>query len=152
MGATAPIPPAPPEEAATKGEAGPVVAPPASASAAATAPAATTAPTAQPAPAATPATRRTLPAEAVRAVVRAHSSEIQDCVERAQMEQPLLRARVAVSATVGRGGQVSAVTTSAAGGGTARLRACIQSAWQGWTFPEPPGGEPARISYTFVFE
>ncbi len=108
----------------------------------------------------------TIAPAAVVAVVRSHAQEIQHCFDPAQMDQLYLnacesmgktpaacrRARVIMAATVAPDGRVTQVSTSASREGTARLEACIRSAVQTWSFPEPAGGVPGRVSYPFVFE
>jgi eukaryotic-like serine/threonine-protein kinase len=118
-----------------------------------------------PAAAAPDLPRGTIAASAIVAVVRAHATEIQRCVETTPDQLYLnaceslgktpavcRRARVNLAAVVGPDGRVTQVSTSASRDGTARLEECIRNAVQGWTFPAPAGGVGGRISYPFIFE
>lgn len=118
-----------------------------------------------PAPAAVDVARGTIAPGAIVAVVRAHATEVQRCVDTTQDQLYLnaceslgktpaicRRARVNLSAVVGPDGRVTQVSTSASRDGTARLEECIRNTVQGWTFPAPAGGVAGRISYPFIFE
>jgi hypothetical protein len=94
----------------------------------------------------------TISQAAVRATVRAHSEDIQRCFDRGQMDQMFMTARITMTATVAPDGHPTAVATSADHEGTARLQACIRDSVQQWSFPQPTGGVPGHVSYTFVFE
>jgi serine/threonine protein kinase len=91
--------------------------------------------------------------KAVTAVVRAHASEVRACFDRALMEQPDLRGRLSVRATLDARGRVLDVSQfgpAIVGGG--RLQECILAAFRGWTFPPPPPGGKSSVSYSFRFE
>jgi hypothetical protein len=96
--------------------------------------------------------RGSMPNDAVQAVIRAHSDDIQRCFDRAEMDQLYLKVHIAMSAAVGPDGHVQSVNTSADRDGTSRLQSCIQSAVQTWTFPQPAGGVPGHVARTFVLE
>lgn len=98
------------------------------------------------------ATTETSPAEAVQAVIQSHFDEVQRCFDRAQMDQPFLKVRVEMSASIAPDGRVSAVTISSSREGTSRLQACIREAVHQWRFMPPTRGEPEPIKYAFVFE
>jgi hypothetical protein len=68
------------------------------------------------------------------------------------MDQLYFTARVILSAIVAPDGHVSAASTSSTHDRTGRLQACIQTTFEGWTFPAPAGAVAGHISYTFVFE
>jgi tRNA A-37 threonylcarbamoyl transferase component Bud32 len=91
--------------------------------------------------------------KAVASVVRAHAMEVRACFDRALMEQPDLRGRLSVRATIGADGRVldvSQLGPAIAGGG--RLQGCVLAAFRSWTFPPPQPGARGSISYAFRFE
>jgi hypothetical protein len=104
------------------------------------------------APAIEPLAPGSLDAKGVAAVVRAHADEVQACFDRALMDRADLHGRLTVQATIGPTGKVlsATVTNTVEGGG--RLRACVLSAFQSWTFPVPTGGVNGAVTRTFVFE
>ncbi len=94
----------------------------------------------------------TVDPKGVRAAVRAHSDEVQNCYERARIEMPDLRGRVSVGATINPTGQVISASIGAATAKSPRLHACLLDAFRGWTFPAPSGGVNGSITYNFVFD
>jgi serine/threonine protein kinase len=105
-----------------------------------------------PASSAPPAPDSTISVAAANAVVRSHMAEINRCFERGQMDQLYLKVDVIASAAIAPDGHVTSVTTRATRDGTARLQACIHDAMQTWTFPEPAGAVPERVTRTFSSE
>ena len=94
----------------------------------------------------------TVDPKGVKASVRAHSEEVQNCYERARIETPDLHGRVSVAATIGPSGQVLSASVASATAKSPRLHACLVDAFRGWTFPIPAGGVNGSISYGFVFD
>ncbi|HEY3593793.1 MAG TPA: AgmX/PglI C-terminal domain-containing protein, partial [Polyangiaceae bacterium] len=94
----------------------------------------------------------TMDATAVAATIRAHGDEIQACFDRALMDRTDLHGRLTVQAVVGPTGHVlsASATNTIEGGG--RLRVCVLSAVESWTFPAPAGGVNGAVTRTFVFE
>ena len=68
------------------------------------------------------------------------------------MDQLYLKVNVTASAAVAPDGHVTSVTTTATRDGTARLQACVHDAVSTWTFPQPAGGVPGRVTRTFSSE
>jgi hypothetical protein len=69
------------------------------------------------------------------------------------MEQPDLRGRLSVRATLDASGRVLDVShfgPAIVGGG--RLQECVLAAFRGWIFPPPPAGGKSSVSYSFRFE
>jgi hypothetical protein len=90
---------------------------------------------------------------AVAAVVHDHAIEVQACFDRSLMEQPDLRGRLSVRATIDADGRVLDLTTfGAAMAGGGRLQECVMRAFRRWTFPPPPAGRTSSITYGFKFD
>jgi hypothetical protein len=93
----------------------------------------------------------TVDAGAVRAVVRAHLAEIQECVSRARMDNRDLKGRITMRIALSATGAVTATSVASSTGATPGLEACMRKVVSGWTFPAPAGGVPAAIRYPFAF-
>jgi hypothetical protein len=94
----------------------------------------------------------TVDAKGVKATVKAHSSQVSACYERARMEKPDLAGRVVVGAAIGPGGEVTSASVNSSTAQSARFETCLLGAFRSWTFPAPAGGVPGNIAYTFVFD
>lgn len=105
---------------------------------------------AEPANVARPATRR-LTSRAIGAVVRAHSSEIQNCFERAQVDFDGEKGKVAIVATLDREGHVIDARAALPGADYARLGLCLTAAAKRWTFPSNASGQ-SLTQYRLLFE
>jgi serine/threonine-protein kinase len=101
---------------------------------------------------AAPVPSGSIPVAEANAVVLAHLNEIRRCFVRGEMDQLYLKVNVTASAAVAPDGQVTSVTTTATRDGTARLQACVHDAVSTWTFPQPAGGVPGRVTRTFSSE
>ena len=122
------------------------------------APAAARAPTARPAitanaaPSAAAPTAGIIAPRALASTIRNHAAEIQECVERAQMEHPDLHGRMLFRATVDRLGNVTRAWSDGQLDNSTRLTTCILTRARQWKFPQPAGGVSGSVSYTFVFD
>jgi TonB family protein len=94
----------------------------------------------------------TVDAKGVRATVKAHSSQVSSCYERARMDKPDLAGRVVVSAGIDPSGGVTSASVTSSTAQNARFETCLVGAFRSWTFPAPAGGVPGSIAYTFVFD
>jgi hypothetical protein len=88
----------------------------------------------------------------VKKVVWSHASEVQGCFNRAAMEHSDLHGRLTIRATVDPTGHVLSASPATTIEDGARLRACVVSAFESWTFPAPEGGVNGDITYSFSFE
>src|SRR5205807_1175865 len=89
----------------------------------------------------------TVDPKGTRATIRAHSSEVQNCYDRAHLERNDLHGKVVLTATIGPQGQVLNAGVANSTAGSARLEQCLIGAFQGWTFPQPAGGVNGNVTY-----
>jgi serine/threonine protein kinase len=89
--------------------------------------------------------------KAVSAVVRAHSSSIQACFERAGVDYESLKGKVTLVTLLDAEGNVLHASTPMPFDGGARLGRCLVSAASSWKFPARPGATSV-ISYKLVLE
>ncbi|WP_394829876.1 TonB family protein [Pendulispora albinea] len=87
----------------------------------------------------------------IRATIRNHSGEVQDCYDRAHLERSDLRGQVVVSSIIGAQGQVLSANVSQSTADSARLEQCLIRVFERWTFPQPAGGVNGTVTYTFKF-
>lgn len=90
-----------------------------------------------------------LPPQVIQRVVRQNFGRFRMCYSQALGRNPNLEGRVPVRFVIGRDGAVSNVS---AGGDLpdAQVRACVQSAFYGLSFPQPEGGI-VTVTYPLMF-
>jgi hypothetical protein len=92
--------------------------------------------------------------EAIRAVVREHKAELQECYEAYlhRKGSTLKPVRVLVQMTAGKDGSVTHASVSEPAKVDARLKACVLDIARRMKFPAPTSGDITVISYPFVFQ
>jgi hypothetical protein len=83
--------------------------------------------------------------------VRAHSREIQDCFERAQLDFDSAKGKVVIVATLDREGHVIDARAALPGNDNGRLGLCLTAATKRWSFPSNSNGQ-ALTQYRLTFE
>ena len=101
--------------------------------------------------AAKPAGPSRLAPRAIGSVVRAHSREIQDCFERAQLDFDSAKGKVVIVATLDREGHVIDARAALPGNDNGRLGLCLTAATKRWSFPSNSNGQ-ALTQYSLSFE
>jgi hypothetical protein len=86
----------------------------------------------------------------IQRVINAHIYQIQGCYERQLMKDPSLAGKVSFQWVIALSGAVSGVRVGQSSLRSAEVTSCIQSAIQGWHFPQPQGGS-VTITYPFSF-
>ncbi|HEX7840658.1 MAG TPA: AgmX/PglI C-terminal domain-containing protein, partial [Kofleriaceae bacterium] len=112
-------------------------------------------PPAAPAPAgpAAPAVKKDeIDVAATRAAVKSHVAAIQQCYERAKMDDPGLAGSIAVRITIGPDGAVIGTQVTKSTIGSAVVERCVTAEISRWRLPQPTGGKAASLLYPFVFE
>jgi TonB family protein len=115
---------------------------------------------AEPAPAETaarpepPAASRpgTIDVAATRAAARTQIGPVQQCYERARMDDPSLTGTVQARITIAPDGSVSKVETASSTLGAPAVENCIRQAIARWRLPRPSGGVAAALTYPLVFQ
>jgi TonB family protein len=93
-----------------------------------------------------------LPAEAIRRVVRQHLSEVRFCYEQGLTQNPSIEGRVRVSWIIGGDGRVQSSSVADSSLGNARVEQCISQAVRRWSFPQPENGGSVGVNYPFVLQ
>lgn len=88
---------------------------------------------------------------AVRAAMRSQSRPIQQCYERARMDDSNLRGTVVVQLTIAADGAISNVQVSRSTLGSFEVEGCITREVAQFHLPRPSGGAAVPYTYTFVF-
>lgn len=91
-----------------------------------------------------------LPAEAIRRVVRQHLPEVRFCYEQGLQSNPSMEGRVAVSWIIGGDGRVTGSSLTSSDLGSDRVESCIVQAVRRWTFPTPEDHGMVGVNYPFV--
>jgi hypothetical protein len=89
---------------------------------------------------------------ATRAAVRSQIGPIQQCYERAKMDDATLKGTVTARLTVAPDGSVANVQISSSTLNSAQTERCIVGEIARWQLPRPTGGAAVSFTYPFVFE
>jgi outer membrane biosynthesis protein TonB len=116
------------------------------------APASPVAPAAPPAPAVQPTRKDEIDVAATRAAVRNHVAAIQQCYERAKMDDLSLAGAMTVRITIAPDGAVTAAEVTRSTIRSPAVEGCVTAEISRWRLPRPTGGHPASFLYPFVFE
>ncbi|HSR97222.1 MAG TPA: AgmX/PglI C-terminal domain-containing protein [Kofleriaceae bacterium] len=115
----------------------------------------------EPAPAEPPAARAegsaaprpgTIDVAATRAAARTQIGPVQQCYERARMDDPSLSGTVQARITIAPDGTVSRVDIASSTLGAPSVESCIRQAIARWRLPKPSGGVAAALTYPLVFQ
>ena len=87
-----------------------------------------------------------------RAAMRAQLVPVQQCYERARMDDPSLTGTVVVRITIGADGAVTNVEIVNSSLGAPQVEACIRQGISRWRLPRPTRGASASLLYPLVFE
>lgn len=93
----------------------------------------------------------TLDKTQIRAVVRAHITEIRGCYNEALARDPGAKGKVVLDFTIGTEGKVTRSAVESSDLADAQMTECLRVAVGGWSFPRPVGGA-LQVNYPFVFE
>ncbi len=112
---------------------------------------------AAPAPAApgpaTPAVKKDeIDVAATRAAVRTHVAVIQQCYERAKMDDQSLTGAMTVRITIAPDGAVTGTQVTKSTIGSPVVERCVTAEIARWHLPKPTSGNAASFLYPFVFE
>ena len=94
----------------------------------------------------------TLDVPAIRAAVRSQIATVQQCYERAKMDDANLQGTVTVRITIAPNGSITNAQVASSTLRSPHVEDCITRAIARWRLPAPAGGEVASFSYPFVFE
>ena len=101
----------------------------------------------------TPAVKQpSLDVKAVRAAVRSQIGPIQQCYERAKMDDASLRGSVTAHILVATNGSVAKVQISGSTLNAPQVEGCITREITRWRLPRPSGDSAVAFLYPFVFE
>jgi serine/threonine-protein kinase len=89
---------------------------------------------------------------ATRAAVRLHVAAIQQCYERAKMDDPSLAGALTVRITIAPDGAVTGTQVTKSTIGSSTVERCVTAEVSRWHLPRPTGGNAASLLYPFVFE
>jgi TonB family protein len=89
---------------------------------------------------------------ATRAAARAQIGPVQQCYERARMDDSSLAGTVQVRITVAPDGSVAKVDVVSSTLGAPPVETCIRQAISRWRLPRPTGGVAASLTYPLVFQ
>jgi TonB family protein len=89
---------------------------------------------------------------ATRAVVRTHVAAIQQCYERAKMDDQSLAGSMTVRITISPDGAVTGTQVTKSTIGSPAVERCVTNEVSHWHLPKPTGGNAASLLYPFVFE
>jgi hypothetical protein len=96
--------------------------------------------------------RPTIDVAATRAAVRSQIGPIQQCYERAKMDDATLKGTVTARLTVAPDGSVANVQISSSTLKSAQAEHCMAGEIAHWQLPRPSGGAAVSFTYPFVFE
>jgi len=116
------------------------------------APSPTIAAPAPPAPAAPAVKKDEIDVAATRAAVRTHVAAIQQCYERAKMDDQGLAGAMTVRITIAPDGAVTGTQVTKSTIGSPVVERCVTAEISRWHLPKPTGGNAASLLYPFVFE
>jgi len=103
--------------------------------------------------AATPAVKKDeIDVAATRAAVRSHVAAIQQCYERAKMDDQSLAGAMTVRITIAPDGAVTGTQVTKSTIGSPAVERCVTAEISRWHLPKPTGGNAASLLYPFVFE
>ena len=94
----------------------------------------------------------TIDVAATRAAARTQIGPVQQCYERARMDDPSLTGTVQARITIGPDGTVSKVDIASSTLGAPSVESCIRQAIARWRLPRPSGGVAAALTYPLVFQ
>jgi TonB family protein len=89
---------------------------------------------------------------ATRAAARTQIGPVQQCYERARMDDPSLTGTVQARITISPDGSVSRVDIASSTLGAPAVETCIRQAIARWRLPKPSGGVAAALTYPLVFQ
>lgn len=89
---------------------------------------------------------------ATRAAAESQIGPLQQCYERAKMDDANLRGNLTARITVTVEGAIASVQISSSTLSSPQVEACITRGIMRWHLPRPSGGVAASFSYPFVFE
>jgi serine/threonine-protein kinase len=89
---------------------------------------------------------------ATRAAVLGHVAAIQQCYERAKMDDMTLAGAITVRITIGPDGAVTGAEVARSTIRSAAVEHCVTGEIARWHLPRPRGGHAASFLYPFVFE
>jgi len=111
------------------------------------------APASTPSGPATPAVKKDeIDVAATRAAVRTHVAAIQQCYERAKMDDQSLAGAMTVRITIAPDGAVTGTQVTKSTIGSPVVERCVTAEISRWHLPKPTGGNAASLLYPFVFE
>ena len=91
------------------------------------------------------------PQESVRRVVYDHTAPITHCYETTRLAHPTAAGAMHVRFTIGADGHVTAAAADTDEPAIPSLTTCVLDALRSWVFPLPPSGQPAEVTYPFMF-
>lgn len=94
----------------------------------------------------------TIDVAATRAAARTQIGPVQQCYERARMDDPSLSGTVQARITIAPDGTVSRVDIASSTLGSPSVESCIRQAIARWRLPKPSGGIAAALTYPLVFQ
>jgi TonB family protein len=94
----------------------------------------------------------TMDKAATQTAVRKQISGVNECVERARMDNAGLSGTISVLMQVSPTGKVTGASTKSSSFGNTKVDNCILSEIRTWTLPAPAGGVATTISYPFSFQ
>jgi len=94
----------------------------------------------------------TMDKDIVRRIVRAHINEVRYCYNQGLARDPDLKGRVTIQFNIGPTGSVPVAVVADSTVKDTSVGNCIAKAVKRWTFPKPPGGGSAVVTYPFVLE
>jgi TonB family protein len=89
---------------------------------------------------------------ATRAAVLGHVAAIQQCYERAKMDDMTLAGAITVRITIAPDGAVTGAEVARSTIRSAAVERCVTGEIARWHLPRPRGGHAASFLYPFVFE
>jgi len=105
-----------------------------------------------PSPAAPAVKKDEIDVTATRAAVRTHVAAIQQCYERAKMDDQRLAGAMTVRITIAPDGAVTGTQVTKSTIGSPVVERCVTNEIARWHLPRPTGGNAASLLYPFVFE
>ncbi|TMQ24071.1 MAG: AgmX/PglI C-terminal domain-containing protein [Deltaproteobacteria bacterium] len=94
----------------------------------------------------------TIDIAATRAAVRAQIGPVQQCYERAKMDDTSLAGTVVARLAINPDGSVGSVEIVKSTLGAPQVEGCIRQGILRWQLPRPAGGAPASLTYPLVFQ
>lgn len=94
----------------------------------------------------------TMDKDIIRRIVRAHINEVRYCYNQGLARDPNLKGRVSIQFNIGPTGGVNVAVVAESTVKDSNVSNCIAKAVKRWTFPKPPGGGSAVVTYPFVLE